>query len=74
MERLEAAADGFHLDPSGRYRHAETYLRRVLAGSGMAVETLESVTLRLEGGEPVVGFLVAARKTPAGGEIATVRA
>ncbi|MDG4594270.1 MAG: tetratricopeptide repeat protein [Candidatus Contendobacter sp.] len=68
VERVEDAerGDGFHLDPSGRYRHAETYLRRVLAGSGMAVETLESVTLRLEGGQPVVGFLVSARKMLAG--------
>lgn len=77
VERLEedvATADGFHLDPSGRYRHAEAYLRRVLAEVGMAVETLESVTLRLEGGQPVVGFLVSARKTPAGDAVATVRA
>ncbi|MFO1425027.1 MAG: tetratricopeptide repeat protein [Candidatus Competibacteraceae bacterium] len=68
VERVEDAetGDGFRLDPSGRYRHAETYLRRVLAEVGMAVETLESVILRLEGGQPVVGFLVSARKMLAG--------
>ena len=68
VERAEdaEAADGFRLDPSGRYRHAETYLRRVLVGSGMAVETLEPVTLRLEGGQPVVGLLVLTRKMSMG--------
>lgn len=66
VERLEdAAASGdFSLDPSGRYRHSEAYLRRVLALVGMAVESLETVTLRLEGGQPVIGFLVTARKVP----------
>lgn len=71
VERLEedaATADGFRLDPSGRYRHAETYLRRVLIEVGMTVETLELVTLRLEGGQPVVGFLILARKVPTGTE------
>ena len=65
VERLEdAAVDDFSLDPSGRYRHSEAYLRRVLALVGIAVESLEIVTLRLEGGQPVIGFLVTARKTP----------
>jgi len=31
------------------------------------------VTLRLEGGQPVVGFLASARKTPAGDEVATAQ-
>ena len=75
VERLEeaATADGFRLDPSGRYRHAEAYVRRVLTGVGMEVETLESVTLRLEGGQPVVGFLASARKPPASDEVATAQ-
>ncbi|MDS4020473.1 MAG: tetratricopeptide repeat protein [Candidatus Competibacter sp.] len=66
VERLEDtdAADDFSLDPSGRYRHSDACLRRVLAQVEMEMETLETVTLRLEGGEPVVGFLVAARKPP----------
>lgn len=73
VERLEdvATADGFHLDPSGRYRHAEAYLRRVLTEVGMAVETLKTVTLRLEGGQPVVGFLASARKRSADDQPAT---
>ncbi|MEI2781712.1 MAG: hypothetical protein V9H25_10815 [Candidatus Competibacter sp.] len=66
VERLEdaAAADDFNLDPSGRYRHSEAYLRRVLAQAGMEIASLETVTLRLEGGQPVIGFLVTARRSP----------
>lgn len=68
MERVDDAdaTEGFRLDPSGRYRHAESYLRRVLAMVGMAVGILETTTLRLEGGQPVVGFLISACKRPAG--------
>lgn len=66
VERLEDAdaTTGFSLDPSGRYRHSEACLRRALSLAGMAVESLETVTLRLEGGQPVVGFLAVARKVP----------
>lgn len=66
VERLEdaAAADDFNLDPSGRYRHSEAYLRRVLAQAEMEIASLETVTLRLEGGQPVIGFLVTARRSP----------
>ncbi len=66
VERLENAdaTTDFSLDPSGRYRHAEAYLRRALSLAGMAVEALETVTLRLEGGQPVVGLLATARKVP----------
>ncbi len=63
---VERGEDGeteeFRLDRSGRYQHGEAYLRRELIRVGMVVETLETVELRLEGGHPVVGFLVLARK------------
>jgi predicted TPR repeat methyltransferase len=58
----EGGTEEFRLDRSGRYQHAEAYLRRELVQAGMMVETLETVELRLEGGHPVVGFLVLARK------------
>lgn len=58
----EGGTEEFRLDRSGRYQHAEAYLRRELVQAGMVVETLETVELRLEGGHPVVGFLVLARK------------
>lgn len=59
-----AAEPGFHLEPSGRYSHAAPYLRRVLTGAGLTIASLDGVDLRLEGGHPVAGFLVAARKIP----------
>jgi predicted TPR repeat methyltransferase len=66
VERGEGGeAEEFLLDRSGRYRHAEAYLRRELSRAGMTIETLRTVDLRLEGGQPVVGFLVLARKAPA---------
>jgi predicted TPR repeat methyltransferase len=49
---------GYELQPSGRYRHAETYLRATAAASGFAVDELQRVDLRLEQGVPVGGFLV----------------
>lgn len=55
---------GFNLEPSGRFSHAEPYLRRVLAQAGMAVEKLEDMVLRLEGGQPVAGLFVTSRKAP----------
>ncbi len=59
---------GFNLEPSGRYSHAEPYVRRVLAQAGMAVERLDEVVLRLEAGQPVAGLLVACRKAPSPGQ------
>ncbi len=64
VERGEGGeAAEFLLDRSGRYWHTEAYLRRELVRAGMGIETLETVDLRLEGGQPVVGFLALARKT-----------
>lgn len=64
VERMaEAEASlGYGLDSSGRYRHSETYVREALALAGLTVASLEAATLRLEGGQPVIGFLIAARK------------
>ena len=59
-----AAAPGFCLEASGRYSHAEPYVRGVLAQAALAVERLEGVDLRLEAGQPVAGLLVASRKVP----------
>ena len=58
-----AAADSdFHLHPHGRYSHREAYLRRALAGAGLALARLEQVTLRQEAKRPVAGLLVGAVK------------
>lgn len=52
---------GYRLQVNGRYRHAPQYLRRVLAESGFEEVEVKDVMLRLEGGQPVQGLLVAAR-------------
>ena len=63
MERGEdGGTEEFRLDRSDRYQHGEVYLHRELIWVDMVVETLETVDLRLEGGHPIVGFLVLARK------------
>ena len=58
------ASTGFDLDPSGRYRHSEPYLRQALGRAGLTIESLKTITLRLEGGRPVIGFVVMAGKNP----------
>lgn len=64
VERGEGGkTEDFLLNRSGRYQHTEAYLRRELVRAGMMIETLEAMDLRLEGGQPVAGFLVLARKS-----------
>ena len=59
---VEAGADGeWSLLPSGRYRHGEAGLRRALAAAGLQVLALRHEVLRYEHGEPLNGFLLAAR-------------
>jgi predicted TPR repeat methyltransferase len=53
---------GFHLNPHGRYSHRESYLREVLAGAGLVVGELQPAHLRMEGGKPVEGWVVAAHE------------
>lgn len=62
---LEGAGEDikdFHLESSGRYRHATGYVRQMLSDSGFIIETERSVVLRKEAKEPVSGLLVLARK------------
>jgi predicted TPR repeat methyltransferase len=56
------AADGFLLQPHGRYSHTEKYLTQTLANAGLTVSSVAPATLRMEGGHPVPGVLVRARK------------
>jgi len=58
---VEAGAEGYELRPSGRYVHAESYLRRVLPAAGFGDAMLEPAVLRREHGAPVNGFAVAAK-------------
>ena len=63
---LENAAQdegaGFHLSPHGRYSHTKDYVRRSLAGAGLALRSLEDDVLRKEGGKAVAGLVVLAQR------------
>lgn len=52
----------FALAPHGRYAHHERYLRRLLPEHGLEPLSADAATLRLEGGQPVGGWVVAARR------------
>jgi predicted TPR repeat methyltransferase len=54
----------FRLEPHGRYSHARSHVEAVLAQVGLRVLEISAETLRHEGGNPVHGWLVAARKQP----------
>ncbi|HSB79369.1 MAG TPA: methyltransferase domain-containing protein, partial [Candidatus Methylomirabilis sp.] len=63
---LEDAGDegaGLHLlTPDGRYAHARSYVQGVLGAAGFAVHSVAFAVLRKEGGQPVAGHVVVARK------------
>ncbi|MEC5386797.1 tetratricopeptide repeat protein [Uliginosibacterium sp. H3] len=54
---------GFAINPHGRYAHTQTYLRGSLTKAGLSVDAINEVVLRNEGGEPVIGWVVTARKS-----------
>ncbi|MER9330515.1 methyltransferase domain-containing protein [Mesorhizobium sp. M0488] len=64
---VESLADGgeFALQPSRRYAHSRSYVRRVLAVNGLSILSLEPTTIRLDRREPVKGLAVVAIKLPA---------
>lgn len=64
---LEQAPDsvmpqGYHLNATGRYIHAAAYVCQTVAGAGLRLEVMDTVTLRMNDGEPVVGFRVLAQR------------
>ena len=65
LERLAAedAGPGYRLEEHGRYSHAAGYVRRILAGAGFTLIAIEPATPRNEGGAPVAGLVVVARKS-----------
>jgi predicted TPR repeat methyltransferase len=63
LERLaEGTGPGYRLEEHGRYSHAESYVRRILADAGFIPLAIESATPRNEGGAPVAGLVIVARK------------
>ncbi|MEQ1941955.1 methyltransferase [Mesorhizobium sp. VNQ89] len=61
VEKLEAM-DGFALQSSRRYAHAEAYVRRVLGETGFAVVSMEAKIIRQDRNEPVTGLIVVAER------------
>jgi predicted TPR repeat methyltransferase len=55
---------GYRINPHGRYSHGSGYLREALLSAGFAIQGMEPAVLRNEGGSPVAGFVVTARKPP----------
>jgi predicted TPR repeat methyltransferase len=58
----ELCDTGYAITPSGRYRHAQAYVERVLADAGLRSEVVPA-ELRLEAGEPVAGLVVRGTKS-----------
>ncbi len=56
-------AQGYRLASHGRYNHTESYVRRVLADAGFAQIDTPTATLRTEGGAPVIGLVVSAKRS-----------
>lgn len=58
----EGVADDYRLQHNGRYAHSRSYLESVLAQSGLEILALTEDVLRLEGGDPVRGWLALAQR------------
>jgi predicted TPR repeat methyltransferase len=62
LEAAEGDDDRVELSPSGRYRHTRRYVERVLASAGFVDACIEVDTLRKENGQPVMGWIVLAKR------------
>ena len=60
-------ATGFRIQPSGRYRHTEDYLRRQLGRAGFEIQLMADTVARYEYGHPTPGLLVIAARRAANG-------
>lgn len=63
LEKLDESnlAQGFCLNPHGRYSHSKGYVERTLQSAGFALEAMDDVILRMEFAKPVQGLLVTAQ-------------
>lgn len=68
VERAADAVEAYRLNPSGRYSHAERYVRDGLAKAMLSPIDIEPVGLRRERGDEVAGLLVGARLDTGSGE------
>ena len=60
VEKASESVGAYELHPSGRYSHAEHYVREGLARATLTLLAVEPVVLRREGGHEVNGLLVSA--------------
>ncbi|QEF97009.1 biotin biosynthesis protein BioC [Stieleria maiorica] len=61
VERFETDEEkSYELQPNGRYRHDESFVRRSLDQAGLSVIRIETGTLRMERGRAVDGLIVTA--------------
>ena len=65
VERATDDVRDYHLEPTGRYSHAETYVRAVLTSAGFTSVAIDHVVLRRERGVEVQGLLASARRVVA---------
>ena len=64
VERYESDDEEkrYELQPHGRYRHRESYVRQALSDSGRSIVAINSGTLRMERGRAVDGLIVIAKR------------
>jgi predicted TPR repeat methyltransferase len=62
LEKSDKANSGYQINPHGRYSHTERYLRTELEIAGFEIIKISTKILRFEGGLPVNGLVVTARK------------
>jgi len=65
LEDVGDEGPGFRLHPYGRYAHRKSYVEDTLGAASFKILSIASVVLRKEGGLPVAGHLVVARKRSA---------
>lgn len=63
VENAGETVPAYHLDPTGRYSHAEPYVRQTLAEVGLECVEIRHEVLRRERGHQVNGLLVSARRS-----------
>lgn len=63
LETAQGDDDRVDLSPSGRYQHTRQYVERVLAAAGFVDVHIGADTLRKESGQPVMGWVVLARRS-----------
>jgi predicted TPR repeat methyltransferase len=62
VEKADEAVDEYTLNATGRYSHADSYVRRTLAASSFESIEIEEVVLRRERGHEVSGLLASAQR------------